>query len=88
MTLESEFREVQQSRNAHETWLQFLAATPNEQELTLKLLSVRVQDLQHQVDSLAALALEAQKRAQIATAKSMGMPAEMIDKYISEVFND
>ena len=82
MTLEKKFIDTVQSRQAHETWQQFQRSTPTERELMVKLMSIRIQQLNRELEGMANIAIQAQKLAQIATAKNMGMPQDMIDQYL------
>ena len=81
MTLEKKFIDTVQSRQAYETWQQFKRSSPTEQELMVRLMSIRIQQLTMELDGMANIAIQAQKIAQMATAKNMGRPQEMIDQY-------
>ena len=80
--LEQEFIDQVQGRQAHETWQQFKRSSPTEQELMVRLMSIRIQQLTRELEGMANIAIQAQKLAQIATAKNMGIPQEDIDKYL------
>ena len=82
MSLEKELIDTVQSRQAHETWQQFTRSSPTEQELMVRLMSIRIQQLTRELEGMAMLAIQAQKAAQMATAKNMGMPQDMIDQYL------
>jgi hypothetical protein len=82
MTIEKNFIDTVQNRQAHETWQQFKRSSPTEQELTIKLMSIRIQQLNRELEGMTNLAIQAQKLAQMATAKNIGMPQDMIDQYL------
>lgn len=82
MSLEQEFVIQAQNRQAHETWLEFTRSGPTEQELMVKLMAIRIQQLNRELEGMANIAIQAQKLAQIATAKNMGRPQDMIDQYL------
>lgn len=82
MSIEQEFIDQVHGRQAHETWLQFTRSGPTEQELMVRLMSIRIQQLNRELEGMANIAIQAQKLAQIATAKNMGMPQDMIDQFL------
>lgn len=82
MSLEQEFIDQMHGRQAHETWLEFTRSGPTERELLVKLMAIRIQQLNRELEGMANIAIQAQKLAQIATAKNMGMPQKMIDQYL------
>lgn len=82
MSLEQEFIGVSQGRNAHSEWLAFKESSSTEQEIFFKRMSLDNQELMRQLEGMTNLAIQAQQIAKVATAKNMGMPDEMIQKYL------
>lgn len=74
MSIEQEFIDQVHALQAHETWLEFTRSSSTEQELMVRLMAIRIQQLNRELEGMANIAIQAQKLAQ--------MPQEMIDQYL------
>lgn len=69
MSLEQEFIGALEGRKAHDEWLVFKGSSPTEQEILFRRMSLDNQELMRQLEGMTNLALQAQRQAQVATAK-------------------